>query len=116
MMSSSSEDLLNIIQGVILGIALVLLRPTSTVLIYELPIKTSTVFIYAAEAGECPIKTEIKRTYIHYIIRAVTRPHPTPIIRLEYFHRSLEPSRQRQFKNDSNIPIFQTTLVRAKLM
>ena len=38
--------------------------------------------LYIQTKGEPPIKTEIKMTTINYLIRATTRPQPTPIIRL----------------------------------
>ncbi|KAK2160349.1 hypothetical protein LSH36_135g00010 [Paralvinella palmiformis] len=110
MASPSAITQLDIVQRTALRICLGLPRPTPIALVY-------------AEADEPPIKTEIKRSTIKYIIRAATRPHPTPIIQvvqdsLQKDPRVFPPTtwalKAAVIQNDFEIPIIHPLLVHPK--
>jgi ribonuclease HI len=110
MASPTSIERLEIIQRAALRIALGLPRPTPTALIY-------------AEANEPPIKMEVKKVTANYLIRAATRPEPTPIIRqvqdsLQKDPRVFPPVtwalKAATIQKDFNIPAIHPPLVQPK--
>jgi len=110
MASPSAITQLEIVQRAALRICLGLPRPTPIALVY-------------AEADEPPIKTEIKRSTIKYLIRAATKPHPTPIIQvvqdsLQKDPRVFPPTtwalKAAVIQNDFGIPIIHPPLVHPK--
>ncbi|KAK2150412.1 hypothetical protein LSH36_406g02067 [Paralvinella palmiformis] len=108
--SPSAITQLDIVQRAALRICLGLPRPTHIALVY-------------VEADEPPIKTELKRSTIKYIIRAATRPHPTPIIQVVQDSLQKDPIifapttwalKAAVIQNDFEIPMIHPPLVQPK--